>query len=270
MVAPAWASDSVATMYYTGNSFGEYEPCPTCGGHALGGLGRRAGFFARARADHPGALFMSGGYEFVSYIKRRKVDQALMQPLADAYAMLHYDVALIQPREVAAFNQGGVAPPSTFLPAQGAPWTRIFDKNGLKIGVVGFPYKEDPHAAVARELEKKVADAAQALRGTVDLVVGLSGWGERGELGFCGEFPGAVDVLLGAGPGTGYGVRAVAEGKTLWVRPPFDGRGLIQLDVLAVPQGGQWREGTEYSYSLVELNSSVREVVEVTNLFSWF
>lgn len=269
--SPTWATESVATLFVTGNSFGEYQPCPTCGGYALGGLGRRAGLFSRTRSDNPGALYISCGYEFVSYIKRREVRPELMEPLAKAYAMLNYDLGVVLPIEASAMQVQGVVPPEAFRLADGVPWSRVFERRGLKIGVLVFPAKANAYASVSKLLKSKVIEAARMLRPSVDVLVGVSTWGERDELRFADEYPAEVDVLMGAGPGTGYGVRVAGDGRTVWVRPPYDGRGVMRFDIMALPGAdGQWRNGEQFSFEALELRASEREVVAVTNLFSWF
>lgn len=267
----AYGSSPKVTVFFTGNSFGEYKPCPTCGGHALGGLGRRATFFSQARGEHPGALFIAGGYEFVSYIKRREVRPELFEPMAKAYEMLGYDLGLVAPEESSALGGEGVRLPDAFRPVQAQPWSYVVERGGLKLGVLIFPGKAEAYARVDKKMKQAVAHEAAKLHRSVDAVVGVSTWGEREELGFADEHPGVVDVLLGAGPGTGYGVRAVGGEQTLWVRPAFDGRGVIRLDILSLPGAdASWKEGRDFSFKAVELGGAIREDASVTNLFTWF
>lgn len=270
---PAWGGDSLATIVFTGNSFGEFKPCAPCGAGAVGGLGRRAGYFSQVRSEAPEAVFVSGGYEFVSYIPRRKVRRELMGPLAEAYGMLRYDLGVALPNEAVVFADEEVPLPEAFVAAANAPWVRVVERNGIKLGFVGFPEKADPYKPAAEGLAAQVLEAAKGLRPRVDVVVGLSSWGERDEIGFAKSHPGAFDVLLGAGPGTGYGVRGLADGRTVWGRTLFDGRGVVRLDILALPGAGpeaEWREGVEYSFSVVELGSSVQDDAGVSGLFAWY
>lgn len=266
---PAWASPAETTIVFTGNSFGEYRPCPTCGSGALGGLGRRGGYFARVRGEDPGAVFLSAGYEFGSYIKRRRLASELIEPLAEAYGLLGYDFGLLMPTEAQALAGEGVAPPAGFAEVGAHVATRVLERAGRKLGIVVFPAKADAYAPAGDSLRGDVVDAARALRPSVDMVIGVSPWGERDELAFAKAFPGVLDVVLGAGPGTGYGVRAM--GQTLVVRPPFDGRGVVRLDLLSRPEAGQaWREGGEYTFKVLQLGSETAEDVRISNLFSWF
>ncbi|WP_461210036.1 UshA-like (seleno)protein family 2 [Desulfocurvus sp. DL9XJH121] len=266
----AAAPGTLRTLIFTSNSFGEFAPCPTCGKGALGGLGRRAGLFEALRVSDPGALFVSGGWEFLSYSPRKKTRQEVLPALAEAYGLLGYDAGLVLPDEARALSRSEAALPPGFAPVQARPWTRTLEWDGLKLGLVDFPFKESAYASAPEALRDAVVQAAEELRPSVDLVLGLSPWGERDELALAEAHPGAFDVLLGSGPGTGYGVRAV-QGRTVWVRSPFDGRGVMRLDILALPgDGDEWLEGRNFKAEALQLDAKVREDARVTNLFAWF
>lgn len=270
LVLPARGEGASVSFFYTANSLGEYKACPDCGKGALGGLDRRAGFFRSSRAAEPGAVFVSGGWDFLPYSKRRAVKTEVLGALAEAYSRLGYDVGLAVPAEEKALAHAGAVLPPAFRTAVGRPWTRVLERGGLKIGFVGIPAKEDAYAQAGEDLRGEAADAARALRPGVDVLVGLCSWGERDELEFLKEYPGVFDVLFGSGPGTGYGVRVV-EGRTVWVRPTFEGRGVMRLDVTSLPpEGGRWVEGRDFVYSAVELDMHVRGDAAVANLFAWF
>lgn len=270
-LSPAWADGPLATIVFTGNSFGEFRACPTCGHGAVGGLDRRATLFDKIRAEVPGALFIATGYEFASYSERRKVRPEVMEPLADVYGRLGYDLGVALPLEARALGDAGAALPKGFVTLGEEPLTRVFERGGLRIGVVALGDKAAAYKPVGDEAKRAALDAAGALRPSVDILVGVSTWGERDEVAFVKDHPGVFDVLLGSGVSAGYGVRALGDGATVWCRPMFDGRGIVRLDILALPEAGQpWRDGREFTSLIYELGAEVASNADISAIFSWY
>ena len=270
-LSSAWADGPLATIVFTGNSFGEFRACPTCGHGAVGGLDRRATLFDRIRAEAPEALFIATGYEFASYSTRRKVRPEVMEPLADVYGRLGYDLGVALPLEARIMGDAGATMPSGFVTLGDEPFTRVFERGGLRIGFVVLGRKADAYKPAGEKALQAALNAAGALRPSVDILVGVSTWGERDEVAFAKNHPGTFDILLGSGVSAGYGVRALGDGATVWCRPMFDGRGLVRLDVLALPEAGQpWRDGREYASQMYELGVEVASDADISAVFSWY
>ena len=119
---------------------------------------------------------------------------------------------------------------------------------GKSVGLVLFPMLRDVSAPVPEKLMDVTAKAAAALRGKVALVVGVSPWGALDEEAFINSRPGAVDVLLGSGGGSGFPARTSKDGKTLWTRAYIKGKTVNRLDLFALPGARDFTWKTEGAY----------------------
>jgi len=66
--APVLAADPAMVIVFAGNTYGYFDPCPTCGPQKLGGLARRATFIRQLRQDPSmtgKTLVVAGAWEFL-------------------------------------------------------------------------------------------------------------------------------------------------------------------------------------------------------------
>lgn len=270
--AAAQEAKPLLTLVYTANTLGAYRECSVCGQNAQGGLGRRATVFKNLRAGaRDSLLFVAGAYEFTPIVQRKPEPPAVARVLVQAFAMLGYDLGAVARQEARWLAAADAPLPAGWQVLEDRPRTTVIERGGLRLAFVLFPelgagavVPDDPRFALVRT-------AALEARSGADLVVGVSAWGEAAELVLIQAMPGAFDIVLGAGKSPGYGVRPMAGGRTLWVRPPFDGRGVVRLDLMALPAGPgkEWREGMEYRAAVDMLGWTIPHDPEVANLFSW-
>ena len=241
----------------------------------MGGLARRATAFRRYRNDPSLArksLFVAGGYEFQPIRPGKEKSLSVARALAEAYARLRYDILCLTPREQAWLDaaQAGEVPGALVL--GDAPRTKILARGDFKTGFVIFPVLKDPYGLPDRGAVRAVTRAASALRPRVDLVVGLSSWGQKAEFRLLEQSPGTFDALLGSGPAKNWGHKPMAGNRTLWVRPEFDGRSVQQIEILARPGQGrswQWEEGKNFRVIHRTLDKSVSHDMKIWGLFRW-
>jgi hypothetical protein len=271
--AQAGEQNPLLTLVYTANSLGEFRECPVCGAAAQGGLGRRATVFKEMKAaGGDRTLFVAGPYEFAPMVVRKPESSDLARVLAQAYDFLGYDLGVTTPQETEWLASAGAKLPGVFRPLGKEMQTVVLDRAGLKVALVLFPA-----ADLAKETDRgqglfaAARAAAAKARPGADLVVGVSPWGEAAEMALSESAPGAFDILLGAGKALGYGVRPLAGGRTILVRPPFDGRGLVRFDLLALPAGSDrvWIDGKAYRAEVRMFDWSIPQAPEVVNFFSW-
>ncbi|NJB67870.1 hypothetical protein GGQ74_001510 [Desulfobaculum xiamenense] len=275
----AWAGVCFAaepvplSIVFTGNTLGWYEACPTCGGRGgIGGLGRRATVFADVRAQQGEAvLFLGGAYEFMHFRKDAKGGQDLANALVTAYGMLDYDALTIAPAEARWLADAGVDMREDWTTLGDAPRTAVIERAGVRVGVVMFPAPADIVAGPDAARKEQAVRAARELRPSVDILVGMSPWGEKAEAAFLREYDGAVDLLFGTGPGMGDGFRMSPGGGTLWLRSVFDGRGVMRVDVLRRPTAGEGNFALveDFRVTSIALDGTVKYDIRVANLFSW-
>lgn len=197
----------------------------------------------------------------------RKEASIPARELAGAYGFLEYDLGVALKGEATWLADNGARLPEGWRALGDAPEVVRLVAGELRLGVVLFPESSKPGGS----LQAEVAAAAQALHGDVDLVVGVSPWGEDAEKEFLTSNGAVFDLLLGAGRGRGSGMRLAAGGQTLWLRPVFDGWGVARLDILAKPgpEGG-WREGQDYTFVVQWLDDKVAEDAQLARKLSWY
>lgn len=260
------------TLLFTGNTEGQFRPCEVCGGTAHGGLDRRSTVLAQVRAQGGGrVLALAGGYEFTPF-RAEPPGADVARALALAYAHMGYDLGLLSARDFDWLRGAGANPGPAWLPPAPEPRVRRLDAGGLRVGVVVLPAGQGLHAPAAPEAVEAVLHAARELRPEVDLLVGLGAWGWQADKALL-EAPGLpLDVLLSSGAGHGTGVRPVAGGRVLEVRPEYQGWSVIRLDILALPQAGPdaaWTEGVHYRARVLKLDATVPGDAKVSSILGW-
>lgn len=182
-------------------------------------------------------LVLAGPYEFLPSDPRTPKGQPeAAKALGAAHARLPYDLGLAMPAEAAWLADNGAALPSSFRVAGPHPASGTLLAGQVRVGVVLFPVLPTDAAKAPPDLGREVAEAARALRGSTDLVVGISPWGATAEADFLDIHGQTVDLLLGAGPGPGFPARPMAEDKVLWARPYSQGKSLLQIAVKSLPR----------------------------------
>jgi len=172
--------------------------------------------------------------------------------MAKAFERFSYDMVCLAPEEAEALKNQGVEIPKDWVTLGEEPQSRIIKKDGLNIAVLFFPMPEKIGETPSDKLMGKVSRAAKELRDKGDLVVGVSPWGLDSEETFSKLKKGSVDILLGAGPGSGIYARPVPYGETLWTRAYPKGKAINELELLELPSKDKF---------LWELNSNFKAVV---------
>lgn len=250
-VLPAQAAAPALTIVFAGNTYGYFDPCPTCGPQKLGGLARRASYIRQARQDPATAgkvLAVAGAWEFTPEVSAAPPQPDKLPAVATAQARMGYDAAVLAPDEVTVLAANKASPPPGFTRLGPEPQTKIVSVAGKSVGLVFFPMPKDISAPVPDKLMDATAKAAAALRGKVALVVGVSPWGALDEEAFINSRAGAVDVLLGSGGGSGFPARTSKKGKTLWTRAYIKGKTVNRLDLFTLPGGSDFTWETDGAY----------------------
>ena len=271
-VSPALAADPALTIVFAGNSYGYFDPCPTCGPQKLGGLARRATYIRNLRQNPLTAgkvLAVAGAWEFLPEVSAAPPEPDKLPAVAKAHERLAYDVMVVTPQEVQVLADKKTAPPKDAIILGPTPATRVTTIGGKAVGLVFFPMPKDVSAPVPDKLMDATAKAAAELRGKVALVVGVSPWGALDEEAFINSRAGAVDVLLGSGGGSGFASRTSKDGKTLWTRAYIKGKTVNRLELLALPgqTGFAWKVGENFAAKVEPLDEAFPQDPSIEQLF---
>lgn len=256
---------------YTAGTKGEMYPCVTCGTNSLGGLARRATVLKQLQENFP-HIHLAGAEEFLSdldIMRFGKPDWNAADPvnkhnetekarrLVKGHSLLPITVGYLTPDEETWFHTYANALPKGFTTVRDKPLTKIIDIPTGKVGIVLFPRGTDINHAPSKQQLTDVLNAGQALRGKVNLIVGISPWGNVAEYRFLQDATGVYHLLFGGGGGLGgpYEPEHSTE-KLLWIRSESHGRAVNTLDIIEMPRPNQeatWIEGLTFNAAQIFL-----------------
>lgn len=107
----------------------------------------------------------------------------------------------------------------------------------------------------------------------VDLLIGVSPWGNRVEQSFMEQAAGLYHILLGGGSGMSFPYASTAAGYPLiWSRPYPEGRSVNLIKLYEWPQPGfsQWTPEIGFSANFEDLGPSVPSDPEIARLLPQF
>lgn len=199
-------------------------------------MARRATHFKAAK-ENAGVVIVSGGYEFSPFGLETDRHPAAVGNLKRAYDLLGYDIALLAPADAAVFSHAGLDAGPTWSGPFAEPRLVERDAPGGRLAFVLFPDSGQPDPA----LEEDTARFAAALRGEGrhNLIIGVSTWGGNRENDFIERHGEAYDIIMGSGPGPGYGGLFMRDNALLWVRAFTKGRSVNSVTIPELPGPGQ-------------------------------
>lgn len=190
-----------------------------------------------------------------------KTGGASPQAVRAVYDALGVDCGLLSPSAAAWF---GDARPARFVEAADSPVTRRLTVGGQSVAVIFFPPLS---VGGTRESETPTPKLLAAVLAAADaasdatLRIGVSPWGFEGEYAVRQALEQRFHVLLGAGPGAPFAAEVNAQAPGLiWSRADRDGRSVMVIDLLALPQPGEpftWEWGLTMQAKEVRLTSDI-------------
>ena len=199
-------------------------------------MARRATHFRTAR-DSADTVVVSAGHEFSPFGLETDRHPAVIANLKRAYDLLGYDIALLSPADAAVFSHAGLEPGPAWSGPFPKPQLVERDAPGGSLAFVLFPDSAQPDPA----MEEDTARFASALRGEGrhNLIIGVSTWGGNRENDFIERHGEAYDIIMGSGPGPGYGGLFMRDNALLWVRAFTKGRSVNSVTIPELPGPGQ-------------------------------
>lgn len=149
-----------------------------------------------------------------------------------------YQRALLAPTEAHAMREahhGELPEPFVELSEQGGQ--EVIDVGGQAIGLVYLPLMQPagPDDGAFIQAMLALGMLVHEMRPLVDLVVGISPWGQAMEQDYLEAAKPHLDILLGAGPGAAMPGRFEKEGRTLYLRPHDKGKTLAVIRLTGHP-----------------------------------
>lgn len=190
-----------------------------------------------------------------------KTGDASPQAVRVVYDALGVDCGLLSSSAAAWF---GDARPARFVEAADSPVTRRLTVGGQSVAVIFFPPlsvggTRESETPTPKLLAAVLAAADAASDATVR--IGVSPWGFEGEYAVRQALEQRFHVLLGAGPGAPFAAEVNAQVPgLLWSRADRDGRSVMVIDLLALPQPGEpfaWEWGLTMQAKEVRLTSDI-------------
>jgi hypothetical protein len=197
-----------------------------------------AGFFEMTRPERP-----SGSPGSFTQLKR-------------IFETLDYDLGVLDADVARHMRETGDGPPQGWMSVASQAHCKIFPVNGSKVGFLVFPPSPDQPDF------SRITALAQKMGSNLSLLVGISPWGAGKERKFLRETPGALDILLGGGPGPSFKAKYPGAGRTIWIRPYSEGKAIhsIRLSGLdsRAPQE-PWKPRKNCTIRLIMLKESISQ-----------
>lgn len=258
-------------LTYTAGSKGEMYPCVTCGTNSLGGLARRLTVLKQLDEGIP-HIHIAGSEEFLSDLDLMRFNSPDWNPsdpvnlhnetekarrLLKGHSLLGVDAGYLLPEEAQWLQTYAKGLPAGFTTVKDTPLTKIISIPTGKVGIVLFPKGKGTNLAPTDQQIKDVLQAGKNLQKQVNLVIGVSPWGNVHEYRFLKEGTGVYHILFGGGGGLGapYEPEHSTE-QLLWIRSESHGRAVNSLDILEMPQPNRpasWVEGLTFNAAQVFL-----------------
>lgn len=191
------------------------------------------------------------------------------QDVLRAYNRFFAQGIYLSPRAQKWLGALAAALPPNYLKMQSRPVSRVIPLGGRSVGLVFFPKAE---ASRPNEIAAAYAEALQAgrsLRPQVDLLVGVSPWGIHGERAFAEQAEGVYHLILGGGPGYGFGFALMGGGGgVIWARPEDQGRSVNLVEILAWPDAApRWEPEANFRAQIILLGPEVPDDPGILRIF---
>ncbi len=228
----------------------------------MGGVARRATILERYRREAVPTLTVVGADEFAADADLpdpKKTGDASPSVVRAVYDALHVDCGMLSSAAAAWFGTA----PHAFWEVGDKPVIRRFTLGGVPVAVVLFPpLSSGGNAETETPTPKLLASVLAAADAVPDAAIriGISPWGFEGEFAVREALEQRYHILLGGGPGAAFAGEISPQAGLLWSRSDRDGRSLMVIDVLALPEAGRpaaWEWGLSVQAQEVRLTSAV-------------
>jgi hypothetical protein len=185
--------------------------------------------------------------------------RGLLNPeqILGAYNRFMAQCIYLSPQTQAWMGERVKSLPANYLRMGGTAQSRIIPVSGGQVGIVCFAQADKRSLQEARN---DALEAGRKLRGQVDLLIGVSPWGSDAERAFADQADGLYHIILGGGPGYGFGASVPGKNKgLLWARPEREGITVNLVEIKAWPDPALhiWEREANYTAEVIMLGPSI-------------
>lgn len=150
--------------------------------------------------------------------------------------------------------------------------SRIIPVAGRRVGLVFFAPADPAKASEIAAAERNAIEAGRQIGREVDLLIGISPWGDKTERAFAARAEGLYHIILGGGPGYGFAASVGGSGSgVLRARPESRGRSVNVIEVLQWPEPAMhaWQYQVNFTARTQLLDSSIPSDPVIMEIFSY-
>ena len=202
---------------------------------------------------------MAGGYEF-HRPNHTNLSRTKTKKLVKVYSELDYDLGIISPQVTDLLTDSEKEQVSDWRETTNSVQTRILDYQDHKLGILIFPELNKNSNGKTKGIHKEIVKKARELRPRVNLLIGISPWGNFPEDKFLTNNPPVLDILLGSGSGPHMTGKFLQDKKTVWVRPLSKGKTISQITIPCWPKKNTnhvWKPNKNITTNLILLKGDI-------------
>jgi len=211
---------------------------------------------------------LAGGYEFYRP-NQDNLNKKKSQKLLKVFKELNYDLGVL-PRKL---NETFSVPEKKLIPEWIAQNESIQTKTMVyqdhSVGILIFPkLKEKNSKKEFKKVTQKIIQKAKSIRPQVNLLLGISTWGNFRENKFLKNNPAVLDILLGSGRGPHITGNFLNKNQTVWARPLTKGKTLNQITIPEWPKKGEkitWKPNKNIMTNFIVLNNDIPDDSKISS-----
>ncbi|MFW6415415.1 MAG: hypothetical protein ACOCZ2_03775 [Thermodesulfobacteriota bacterium] len=139
--------------------------------------------------------------------------------------------------------------------------SRVLDYQDHTVGILVFPRLKGHNTKRGlQKIQRQIVEKAKSMRPGVNILLGISTWGNSRENKFLENSPPVFDILLGSGSGPHVTGNFLNKNQTLWIRPLSKGKTVNRITISQWPEKDKkitWKPNKNIFAKLIALNDDI-------------